>query len=165
MCPIGLNRHGGLVDKREVGVDWDKRHYKVDNYNNWNANPLHMNTHSFWNNCNQYIYLRSVFHRDLFWKVCFRWRVCPPSLSLSWLQWIVQSNIPQCCYRIDVLAVVVLHVQWYRIPSCRLVISIKDLFLFCRFDSLRVYPRGMVKNSAMGSNLSPLVIERSMIWR
>ena len=30
--------------------------HTVDNYINWNANPLHMNTRSFGNNCNQYIY-------------------------------------------------------------------------------------------------------------
>ena len=63
MCPSGLNRHGGLLDKRGSGGRLGS-HYRVNNYNNENANPLHMNAHSFGNNCNQYIYLRSVCRLD-----------------------------------------------------------------------------------------------------
>ena len=83
-----------------------------------------MNAHSVGNNCNQYIYLRSVCRLDRWWKVHLFCRIVrlSPSLSQLWLDRIVQSDIR---YRMDVSAVVVLRVQWCRIPSCRLVISIK----------------------------------------
>ena len=57
MCPSGLNRRGGLVNKGTEKGAKDKRHYTVDNYIDRNTNNLHMNAHLFWNNCNQYIYI------------------------------------------------------------------------------------------------------------
>ena len=33
MCPSGLNRHGGLLDKRGSGGRL-RSHYRVNNYNN-----------------------------------------------------------------------------------------------------------------------------------
>ena len=53
MGPSGLNRHGGLLDRRGSGGHL-RSHYRVDNSN---TNPLHLNAHSFGHNCNQYIYI------------------------------------------------------------------------------------------------------------
>ena len=57
MCPSGLNRYGGLVDKGTEKGAKDKSHYTVDNYIDRNTTPLHMNADSFGYNCNRYIYI------------------------------------------------------------------------------------------------------------
>ena len=60
MCPSGLNWYDGLVGKGTEKSAKDKRLYTVDNYIDRNTNPLHMNAHTFWNDCNQYIFTLSV---------------------------------------------------------------------------------------------------------
>ena len=85
MCPSGLNRHCGLGSRcrlRKAGIT-QINHYTLDNSNNLNANPLHMNAHSFGNNCNQYIYLCSVCRCDLCWnRPSFCWKFIRPSLCV-----------------------------------------------------------------------------------
>ena len=63
MVPSGLSQHDGLVDKgKRVWTE------KGGNYKRvtpqliiiLNANPLHMNAHSFGNNCNQYVFTQCV---------------------------------------------------------------------------------------------------------
>ena len=159
MCPSGLNRHGGLLDKRGSGGRL-RSHYRViiitiEMLILCTSFAL---THSGTIAINIYIYLRSVCRLDCCWKVSFCCRVSSSrSLSLSLL---VRGDSSEwhsfTCYRMNVSAVVVLRVQWYQIPSCRLVISIKDLFLFWRYrESLDFNHEVWLKDSVMVYNLCP----------
>ena len=128
--PSGLSRYDGLADKgkwvRTENGGKDKiSYYTVDNSINWNANPLHMNAHSFGNNCNQYIYiftpsvsLWSLLESSVLLLVS-QFIIVSLSASLkiesnSWLECVLQSTIQKWSHRIDVSAVVGLHIpDWH----------------------------------------------------
>jgi hypothetical protein len=138
--PSGPSQYDGLVDKGElVWTEKERERQKgslhtVDNNINWNANPLHMNAHSFGNNCNQHIF--TPMCRDLFcWKLVLLLESSSKSLSLSVSLFPEDKSI--FVVRIDtseshseifsmLRRLPVFASQVYIISSCRLV------DLFCR---------------------------------
>ena len=117
-APSGLNRHGGLLDKRGSG-DRLRSHYKVIIITfemlilcTWTL------SHSGTISINIYIYTQCVILIAGEKFVSFVELSVSLPLSLSVL---VRGDSSEwhslICYRMGVSAVVFLRVQWYRIPS------------------------------------------------
>lgn len=118
--------------------------HTVDNYIHGNANPLHMNGRSSENNCNVYIYARTVCQSCLLWqnRRSIGWRVSSseslwltsPEVTMSFVVVDFSAALDSvCCIgyvrRIDgrcieqmLQRLSVFSYQIYVISSCRLVI-------------------------------------------